>query len=157
MFGLVKKLFIVLLTGIVNGSNHTKYLALTNQKCTTQPTLINLYPNNTVRNFPNKTEYLNLRVLIWRYDDAEPAKRGGGEDKTSMQRDTGEAFGIIQGAKQNDWPVIIHSKGSSSSPSSVQSLTAPANPKDDLKSFSRRKFESIKTGNEWATLVDTKF
>ena len=51
MFGLIKKLFIGLLTGIVNGSNHTKYLALTNQKCTTQPTLINLHLNNTVRNY----------------------------------------------------------------------------------------------------------
>lgn len=74
-----------------------------------------------------------------------------------MQRDTGEAFGIIQGAKQNDWPVIIHSKGISSSPSSIQSLTAPANPKDYLKSFSRRKVESIKTEGGGATLVDTKF
>ena len=31
-------------TSIVNGSNDTKYVSLTNQKCTTQPTIINLHP-----------------------------------------------------------------------------------------------------------------
>ena len=45
MFGLIKKIFIGLLTGLVNGSNHTKYVLLSNQKCKTQPTLINLHPN----------------------------------------------------------------------------------------------------------------
>ena len=33
MFGLIKKVFIGLLTGLVNGSNHTKYVLLSNQKC----------------------------------------------------------------------------------------------------------------------------
>ena len=37
VFGLVKKIFIGLLTGIVCTSNHTK--------CLTEPTLINLHPN----------------------------------------------------------------------------------------------------------------
>ena len=32
MFGLIKKMFIGLLTGLVNGSNHTKYVSLSNQK-----------------------------------------------------------------------------------------------------------------------------
>ena len=41
MFGLIKKMFIVLLTNIVNASNHTKYVSLSNQKCKIQPTLIN--------------------------------------------------------------------------------------------------------------------
>ena len=45
MFGLIKKIFIGLLTGLVNGSNHTKCVSLNNQKCMTQPTLINLHPN----------------------------------------------------------------------------------------------------------------
>ena len=45
MFGLIKKIFIVLLTGLVNGSNHTKCILLSNQKCMIQPTLINLHPN----------------------------------------------------------------------------------------------------------------
>ena len=45
MFGFIKKMFIGVLTSIVNGSNHTKCLSLNNQQCMTQPTLINLHPN----------------------------------------------------------------------------------------------------------------
>ena len=44
MFGLIKKIFIGLFTGLINGSNHTKCVSLGNQKCMTQPTLINLHP-----------------------------------------------------------------------------------------------------------------
>ena len=51
MFGLIKKIFIVLLTGLVNGSNHTKYVSLSNQKCNIQPTLINLHPNEHSQQF----------------------------------------------------------------------------------------------------------
>ena len=39
MFVFIKKIFIGLLTGLVNGSNHTKCVSLSNQKCITQPTL----------------------------------------------------------------------------------------------------------------------
>ena len=42
MFGLIKKLFIGLITGIVSVSNHTKCVSLINQKCMTQSALINL-------------------------------------------------------------------------------------------------------------------
>ena len=35
MFGLIKKILIGLLTGLVNGSNHTKCIMLINQKCMT--------------------------------------------------------------------------------------------------------------------------
>ena len=38
------KIFIRLLS-IVSASNHTKSVSLSNQKCMTQPTLINLHPN----------------------------------------------------------------------------------------------------------------
>ena len=38
-------MFIRLLTGLVNGSNDTKCMSLSNQKYMTQPTLINLHPN----------------------------------------------------------------------------------------------------------------
>ena len=38
-------MFAVLLTSIVNASNHTKRVSLSNQQCSTQPTLINLQPN----------------------------------------------------------------------------------------------------------------
>ena len=91
MFGIINKMFIELLTNIVNGSNHAKSLSLSNQKCLIQPTLINLhvaeysqefhyYPFgvklhrcirscNTINNLsnkvsvPNKREDLNLSVL----------------------------------------------------------------------------------------------
>ena len=51
MFGLIENIFIVLLTGLVNGSNHTKCVSLINQKCQIQPTLINLHPNEYIQEF----------------------------------------------------------------------------------------------------------
>ena len=45
MFGVIKKMFIVLLTNIINGSNHTNYVSLSNQKCMIQLTLIHLHSN----------------------------------------------------------------------------------------------------------------
>ena len=48
MFGLIKKMFIGLLTSIVSTSNHTKCVSLRNQKCIIQPTLINLHPRITL-------------------------------------------------------------------------------------------------------------
>ena len=39
MFELIKKMLIGLLTGLVNGSNHTKCISLSNQKCMIQPTI----------------------------------------------------------------------------------------------------------------------
>ena len=84
-------MFIVLLSSIVNVSNHTKCVLLSNQKCKIHPTLINLYPNEYSQEFhyypfavkldrcierfntlndlsnkicvPNKTEDLNLSVF----------------------------------------------------------------------------------------------
>ena len=35
----------------VNGSNHIKCKSLSNQKCTIQPTLINLHPNEISQEF----------------------------------------------------------------------------------------------------------
>ena len=37
MFKVIKKMFIVLLSNIGNGSNHTKCVSLSNQKCMIQP------------------------------------------------------------------------------------------------------------------------
>ena len=51
MFGLIKKIFIGLLTGLVNGSYHTKCLSLSNQACMTQPTLIHLNLNEYSHEF----------------------------------------------------------------------------------------------------------
>ena len=45
MFGLIKKIFMGLLSNIVNASNHTNCVSLRNQQCETQPTFINLHPN----------------------------------------------------------------------------------------------------------------
>ena len=44
-------MFIVLLSSIVNASNHTKCVLLSNQKCKIQPTIINLYPNEYSQEF----------------------------------------------------------------------------------------------------------
>ena len=45
MFGIIKKVFIVLLRNIVNESENTKCVSLSNQERINQPTLINLHPN----------------------------------------------------------------------------------------------------------------
>ena len=45
MFGLIKKIFIGLLTSIVSPYNHVKCVLLSNQKYMIQPTLIYLGPN----------------------------------------------------------------------------------------------------------------
>ena len=44
-------MFIVLLSGIVNASNNTKYVLWNNQKCKIQPTLIILHPNEHSQEF----------------------------------------------------------------------------------------------------------
>ena len=51
MLELIKKTFIVLLISIVNASNHTKCVSLSNQKRMIQPTLINLHPNEYSQEF----------------------------------------------------------------------------------------------------------
>ena len=51
MLGIIKKIFIVLLSSIVNASNHTKCVSLSNQKCMIQPTLSNLHPNEYSQGF----------------------------------------------------------------------------------------------------------
>ena len=91
MFKSVKKIFMWLLSSIINASNYTKYVLLSNQKCMIQHTLINLHTNeysqdlhyypfavkldrsagscNTLKYlsnkvcFPNKKEDLNLSVF----------------------------------------------------------------------------------------------
>ena len=51
MFGIIKKVLIVLLSNIVNGSNHTKCVSLRNQRYMIQPTLIKLHPNKYIQEF----------------------------------------------------------------------------------------------------------
>ena len=50
MFGIIKKIFIMLLSSVVNASNNTKCVSLSDQNCKIQPTLINILMN-TVKSF----------------------------------------------------------------------------------------------------------
>ena len=45
MFGIIKKMFVVLFATIVSASNHIKCVSLSNQKCMTLSILINLHPD----------------------------------------------------------------------------------------------------------------
>ena len=63
MFGIVKKMFIVLLTDIVNSSYHTKCVSLSNQKCEIRPTFINLHSNEYSQEF----HYYPFEVKLDRY------------------------------------------------------------------------------------------
>ena len=81
MFALIKKVFIGLLINMVNESNYTKCVLLSDQKYIIQPTHINLHPNEDNQEFhyypsfnnldnssnkvcvPNKKEDLNLSMF----------------------------------------------------------------------------------------------
>ena len=58
MLGIIKKKFVVLLNSIVNASNHTKCVSLSNQKSKIQPTHINLHPNE----FNQELQYYTIVV-----------------------------------------------------------------------------------------------
>ena len=60
MFGLIKKMFMGLLISIIDPSNLTKFVLLSNQKCIIQPTLINLQPNEYRQEF----HYYQLKVKL---------------------------------------------------------------------------------------------
>ena len=55
MFGIIKQLFIVLLSfigflaSVVNAPNYINGISLNNQQCLNQPTLINLNPNENTQ------------------------------------------------------------------------------------------------------------
>ena len=51
MFGLIKNTFMGKLINVVNVSNQTKCVSLSNQKCMIQPTFINLHPNEYSHKF----------------------------------------------------------------------------------------------------------
>ena len=63
LFGLIKKIFIGLLTGLVNESNHTKCVSLSNQKCIFQPTLTHLHLNVYSQEFQYYPFMVKLDVL----------------------------------------------------------------------------------------------
>ena len=60
MFGLIKKMFSILLTNIVSASHHTKYVSLSNQKSMTQPTFINLHPDEVCQELSYYAFVVNL-------------------------------------------------------------------------------------------------
>ena len=51
MFGFIKLTLFVVLSRIVNASNHAKCVSLSNQKCEIQPILINLHANEYSQEF----------------------------------------------------------------------------------------------------------
>ena len=51
MFGIIKKMFILLLSSIVNFSDNKKGVSLNNQKYKIQTTIINLHPNEYSEEF----------------------------------------------------------------------------------------------------------
>ena len=65
MFGLIMKICIGLLTGLVNRWNHTKYVLLSHQKCVSQPALINLHPNKYSEEFPYYPCAPKLDKCVW--------------------------------------------------------------------------------------------
>ena len=60
MFGFLEKIFTRLITSIVNVSNNARYVSLNNQKVTTQPSLINLHPNEYTQGFRYGPFAINL-------------------------------------------------------------------------------------------------
>ena len=60
MFGLTNTIFIGLLTGLVNECNYTKCMLLSNQKCMTESTLINLHSKEYRQEFQYYPFAVNL-------------------------------------------------------------------------------------------------
>ena len=68
IFGLVKKIFIRLLTSVVNACSHTKCVSLSNQKCKIQPTLINLHPKEYTQGLRHYPLAVNLDRCVRIYN-----------------------------------------------------------------------------------------
>ena len=65
MFVLIKKIFIGLLTSPFSGSNHTKCVMLSNQKCMTQSDFMNLHPNDYSQEFHYYPFAVKLDRCVW--------------------------------------------------------------------------------------------
>ena len=61
---MIKKMFIVLLSNIVNGTYHTQCMSLSNQKRMIQPTIINLHPNEYSQEFHYYTFAIRLDICL---------------------------------------------------------------------------------------------
>ena len=60
MFGIIKKIFIVFSTSLINTLNHIKCVSLSNQKCEFQPTLISLYPNE----YSQELQHSSIQIVV---------------------------------------------------------------------------------------------
>ena len=69
MFGIIKKILIGLLSSIVNASNHTKCVSLSNQKCMIQPTLLIYTLMNTVKTLYSEavTQRCSWGNVFWKH------------------------------------------------------------------------------------------
>ena len=68
MFGLIKKIFVLLLISIVSASNHTKSASLSKQKCMNQPNLINLHLNKYSQELSYYPFAVNLDTRVGSYN-----------------------------------------------------------------------------------------
>ena len=68
MFGLIKKMFVILLTSTLSSFNHTKCILLSNKKCMTQPILINLHPNSSSQELRYYSFAVNLDKCTGSYN-----------------------------------------------------------------------------------------
>ena len=59
MFKFPKKIFIELSTSVVNVCKHPQCVSLSNQKCTTQPILVNLHSNEYSQGLQHYPFYVN--------------------------------------------------------------------------------------------------
>ena len=73
--GLLKYLFILLLTSVVNASNHAKCISLNNQQYMTLTTFIKLYPNEYSQGLRYYPFAANLDVLEVEYSYVCVAKK----------------------------------------------------------------------------------
>ena len=70
MFGILKKMFVVLLNSLVNAScivnapSHAKSVSLSNQKCEIQPTLIILHLNEYSQEFHHYPFAIKLDLFV---------------------------------------------------------------------------------------------
>ena len=70
MLGIIKKRFILILTSlinassIINASNHAKCVSLSNQKCEIQATLIDLHPNEYIKELHYYPFAVRLNICV---------------------------------------------------------------------------------------------
>ena len=101
MLGIIKKIFIALLSSIVNASNHTKCVSLSNQKCMIQPTLINLHLNEYSQEFHYYPFAVKLDGCFWSCNILDDLSH-----KVCVPNKTGDlnliVFNIITGIKESE-------------------------------------------------------